>query len=547
MSEWGLNMPNQLLQNTVVKFGDEARQDLFEGATILYQAVSTTLSPAGRNVAIGSPSPYGDVYDRSVIHDGVKVAKAIEIADEFKNMGAAILKEAARKTVDEVGDGTTLTIVLAYSIFAEALKLVNSGHNPMRLRKDLEGAVEKVVKYLATRSEPIEGLDKIKYIAKVSAQDEELGELVGSVLFDMGPDGVVSIETSKSSRTYSEKQTGMQLSVGYQSPYFVTDPEKMEAVLENAYVLATDLEINSLLDLGDLLKQIAADHGKLLLISPSFGGDAIPSLVENKLRGILPSIAIKAPSFGANQKAILEDIALLTGGRFISEDSGGRLKDIILEDLGRCQFVTSTQKTTLIGEGQGNKQALKLRKAQIKKQLETEEGEFEREKLKERLGKLDNGISVIYCGGLTEIEMKERKERLDDAVQATRAAMRGGIIPGGEIVLLEARQLLDQTNPAESILYSSLAKPFEKLIANSGQEPGEVRVYLEKMQLETGNNNYGYDVMTESYKDMLASGIIDPALVPQNALKNALSVAIQLLTTDCIIVPDPKNLESRKG
>lgn len=534
------NFKNYILLNK------DAQAKILAGTNKLADAVVSTLSPRGANVAYSRIDPYGNPWDYSSIHDGVKIAKEINLEDEAENIAAQILKEAAQKTVDEVGDGTTLTICLAQAILNQAYQYIGAGTNPMALRTGLEQGLVKLQAELKKYAIPVKDLKQAITIASISAQASALGQLVGECIYQMGAEGVVTVEESRSGHTYIDHQEGMQLEHGYLNDWFVTNPQRMEAVLENPLILVTDREINMLADMTDLLNEIH-DLGKsLVLISPSIGGEALDLLVRNKVSGAMPNLPVKAPSFGENQKAILGDLAALTGATFISQDAGSKLKDILIEDLGSAEIVSATSKKTTIIGGKGKEKEVKLRRQSIKETLKDEVDDFKIIKLKERLGKLTNGISVIYAGGATQIEMKEKYERLDDAVHATRAALKAGIIPGGETIFLRIRPVLDDS-PAETILFRALEIPFNKLVTNAGEDAGAVRMQLGYKWMNKTDEVIGFDVIDGTFKDFLKAGIVDPILVAEHALKNAVSVAIALMTTQGLIVPIiPKGVEQRK-
>ena len=558
-------------------FGNEARDKMMVGVRMLANAVTETLGPRGRNCAIARSDPHGNVYQRVVLHDGVSVARAIDLDDEYENMGAQILKEAAIKQVMDVGDGTTAVIMLAKSIIEEANVLIAAGVNPMELRKGIEKSVEILIKEIEKVSIPVKTYEQKKAIATVSSEDPELGELVARVVDDMGIEGQIVVEASKESRTTVEKQEGMQIDKGFMSPYFMTNPDRGEAVKQDAYILVTDITIPVLGAIKSIIEECAANGHQLVLITPSVGQDALGALVENKLKGVLNSLAISAPSFGKYQKDILQDIAILTGARFVTSDAGHKLDEITMQDLGRAEFVTSTKGETIIVGGKGELKQIKLRIAELKnhiKSVEETEDDFELAKVRERLAKLTSGVTVIHVGGTTEIEMNERLERVKDAVEATKAAVRSGIVPGGEVIYLQAREKLDQKDMVQNLMYKALYQPFKKLLNNAGLNDG---AYYEKLQNQTakfvftkssdltkkqlerlsdpsadlmidfspkfkkiGTLNAGVDVTTGEIKDMVVVGLVDPSLVSIKALTNAASVSIQLITTQVIIVPDIK-------
>lgn len=416
----------------------------------------------------------------------------------------------------------------------------------MSLRAGLEQGLAKLQAELKKQAIPIKDLKQAITVASIAAQDEEMGKLVGECIYKMGTDGVVTVEESRVGHTYIEHEDGMQLENGFIDQAFRTNQFRLEAVLENPYILVTDKEVNQLSDMADLLNEIHDEGRGLVIISPAIGGEAVELLFRNKATGAVPNIPIKAPSFGENQKAVLEDIAVLTGATYISQDMGYKFKDITLDDLGKAEIVSATDKKSAIINGKGNPKDVKQRRQMITDLLKDELDDFKIVKLKERLGKLTNGISVIYAGGSTKIEMKERYERLDDAVHATRAALKGGIVPGGETIFLRIRTVLNDSQ-AETILYNALAVPFNKLVANAGQDPGEIRVKLGNKWINKTDETIGFDVISLEFKDFIKAGIVDPILVCENALKNAVSVAIALMTTQGLIVPIiPPGIEHKK-
>ena len=516
---------NQMITKSQVTFSPQDR--LIKGVNTLADAVTTTLGPRGKNVAIAHFTADGRVYERLVVHDGVTVAKSIDLEDEVENMGAQLLKQAAQKQVQDVGDGTTVAILLAQNLLKEINLLVAAGANPMELRTKVEEQVKKVVAEIMRLSTPVTTFDQKKYIATVSAEDEALGELVAKVIDEMGTDGLVMVEESKNTTTTVEKQEGMQIDKGFLNQLFMTNPDRNEAVLENPLILVTDRDLNSLVSIRDIIDNCFKNGHKLMIISPNIGMDALGALVENKMRGTLSSLAVQAPSFGNNQKGILGDIALFTGAKFITADAGLSLDNVKMEDLGTCEYVTATKSETLIAGGRGNSAEINKRIEGIKKQIEEETSDFDREKLKERLAKLTTGVAVIKVGGSTEVEMVERLERVKDAKEATKAAIIGGIVPGGEIIYLKAREVLDPSD----LLYKALSEPFRKLVENAGMNFGQI---LERINPTKG---LGIDVKDGKIKDMVKEGIIDPTLVSVNALANASSVAIQIATTGAVVTP----------
>lgn len=521
------------MTRTKIVFGRESREKLLRGVNIIADAVASTLGPRGQNVAIARFVPKtGEIYDRTVLHDGVSVARAIDLPDEEENMGAQLLKEASQKQVDKVGDGTTAVMILARAIIQECDLMVSSGINPMSLRKGLEQGAAKLCKKLDKMSTPIKGLEDMKQIATISAEDEELGALVADTLDKVGSEGVVDVVESKHATTTMELQEGMQLDAGYRHQLFVTNPDRMEATLENTYVLVTDKPITTLQGLAKLIDSMFKSQFKLVVITPDLSGEALELLVQHKLAGRFISLGIKAPSFGEDQKSQLQDIAILTGGKFITEDAGMKFEDVTIDDLGFAEYVTATKSETIISGGKGKKDAIETRIAQIKKQITDETQEFDREKMKARLGKLTSGVAVIRVGGLTEVEMKERTERVKDAIAATRAAMQEGIVLGGEMVYLHLRKYLSNS-VTDIILKKALYEPFRQLLHNAAIS--EVEAML---QLATTDDNHGIDVTDGKVKDFVAEGIVDPVAVPYNAIQNAVSVAIQIITTGAIITPN---------
>jgi chaperonin GroEL len=525
---------------TSLLFGSEAREKLLAGVRKMSDAVSTTLGPRGRNIAIAHYDPTGNIYSRSVVHDGVTVAKAIELEDEDENMGAQLLKQAAQKQVQDVGDGTTVAVLLARAFLDEINALITAGVNPMELRASLEMYIDKLVTVIEKLATKVTSYEQKKYISTVSAEDPELGEMVAKVIDEVGADGLVAVEESKNSKTTVERQEGMQLDRGYAHQLFITNPERMEATLEKPYILVTDKEVNSLEPLRDLVINSAKQGNKLVIIAPTIGPDAMGALLENKLKGVLASLAVQAPSFGQNQKNSLQDIAIFTGAKYITGDAGHKLEDVKFEDLGRAEYITANKTETIIVGGAGKKDVISKRVAEIKASVGKEDQEFDQEKLKERLAKMTTGVAVIKVGGATEVEMLERLERVKDAVAATKAAITDGIVPGGEVIFLTAREKMPKPKTeierlVHDLLYKSLAEPFIKLITNGGFNDGQM---LERIKTTpAAGNNFGVDVKDGLVKDMVKAGIIDPALVPINALINASSVAVQIATTDVVVNP----------
>jgi chaperonin GroEL len=519
------------MRYTKTKFGKQARKSLLKGANEVYKAVSTTLGPRGRNVVIHKG------FQVIVIHDGVKVARHIEPEDRFENAGANIIKEAAEKHVNTVGDGTTLTTILAYQLMKEASVLVESGVNPMALRSGLEKGRDIILSEIEKLSKPIKTeQDKID-IATISSADKVLGEMIGKTLHKIGLDGILVAEETKSFETTLEHEEGTRIDKGYMSPYFANNTKDMSATIQDARILITDREINDIYEILPFIEEQLQPTKirNFVVIAPDVKGNALASFIQTKMKGGMNVLCIKAPSFGNLQKEMLQDLAIMTGGTFMAEDHGREFKDYTVEDLGYAKTVKASEySSTIIGLG-GDKKAIKDRISYIKKQMEDPDTEFDREKLKERLAKMTGGVYVIKVGGSTEIEMNERKERVDDAILATQSAIKGGIVPGGEVTFLTALKKLKPSNPNEEysyrILTKALNKPFEKLLSNAGLNAG---YYLAK--LEDKPFGWGVDVTNSEIKDMFVSGIIDPLLVLTESLKSAVSVAIMVITGDVGIV-----------
>jgi chaperonin GroEL len=533
-----------------VIFNEQARAALKHGVDTMALAVKTTLGPRGRNVAMskkwGAPS---------VTHDGVTVAKEVELKDPFQNMGAQLLKEAASKTNDVAGDGTTTATVLAQAMIDEGLKLVAAGANPMILKRGLDKGREALVARIKEQSITLKSRDEIRQVATISAQDPEIGELLATIMDKIGHDGVVTIEEGKGTTLEYELVEGMQFDRGYISPYFVTDSSRMEAVIDEPYILITDKKISAVNDLLPILEAVLATGKKdLVIIAEDVDGEALATLVVNKMRGTLNALAVKAPGFGDRRKAMLQDIAILTGGTVISEEVGRKLDSAKVQDLGRARRVKSDKDNTVIVEGFGDKQAIQARIRQLKQQIETTTSDYDREKLQERVAKLSGGVAVIKVGAPTEPALKERKARVEDALNATRAAVEEGIVPGGGIALLNAIPALDNVQTqfeeermALNILRRALEEPLRQLAINAGEDGSVVVNQVRTHQREHNNPNYGFDVMTGKYVDLMQAGIIDPAKVVRTALENAVSVAGIVLTTDALITdaPEPKKNGAR--
>jgi len=520
-------------------FGDAARQSILKGMTVLTDAVKATLGPRGRNVVIerkfGSPN---------VTKDGVTVAKEIDLKEPFENMGAQLVREVASKTSDVAGDGTTTATVLAYAIYKEGLKYVSAGANSMDLKRGIDKAVEAVVEELKKISKPVVDKKEIAQVGTISANnDPSIGELIAEAMDKVGKDGVITVEEAKGMATTLDIVEGMQFDRGYISPYFITDPERLECILEDAYILIHDKKISTMKDLLPILEQIARMGRPLLIIAEDVEGEALATLVVNKLRGVLQVCAVKAPGFGDRRKAMLEDIAILTGGTVISEDIGLKLENVKVEDLGRAKKIIIDKDNTTIVEGAGDPQKIQARIKQIKVQIEETTSDYDREKLQERLAKLAGGVARINVGAATEAEMKEKKARVEDALNATRAAVEGGIVPGGGVALLRCQKVLekikldnhDQQLGAD-IVKKALEEPIKQIIANAGVE---ATLIVEKVK-ENKNINYGYDAYQEKFVDMMDAGIIDPTKVTRTALQNAASVAGLMLTTEVVVAEIPE-------
>jgi chaperonin GroEL len=521
-----------------LQFDESARHTLLRGIEKLAKAVKATLGPSGRNVILdkkfGSPT---------ITKDGVTVAKEIELEDPYENMGAQLVREVASKTSDVAGDGTTTATILAESIYREGLRNVTAGANPTSLQRGIMKGVDAIVEELKKLSKKVSDRTEIAQVATVSANwDKTIGEIIADAMDKVGKDGTITVEEAKSIETTLEVVEGMQFDKGYLSPYFVTNAEAMEAVLENAYILIYEKKISSLKDLLPLLEKVAKAGRPLLIISEDVEGEALATLVVNKLRGTLQVCAVKAPGFGDRRKAMLEDIAVLTGGRLISEDLGIKLENIKLEDLGRAKRVTIDKENTTIVEGEGKKADIQGRVAQIRRQIEETTSDYDREKLQERLAKLAGGVAVINVGAATETEMKEKKARVEDALHATRAAVEEGIVAGGGVALLRAQKALDNVKNLEgdekvgvAIVRRAVEEPTRQLADNAGREGALV---VEEVKKRKGNE--GYDVSADEYTDLVKAGIVDPTKVTRTALQNAASIAGLLLTTEALVTEIPE-------
>jgi chaperonin GroEL len=516
-------------------FNTDARAALKRGVDQLAEAVKVTLGPKGRNVVIdkkfGAPT---------VTKDGVTVAKEIELSDPLENMGAQMVKEVATKTSDLAGDGTTTATVLAQAIFREGLKNVTAGVNPMALKRGIDAAVSAVVEELKKMSVPTKGKKEIAQVGSISANnDKEIGDLIAEAMEKVGKDGVITVEEAKGLETTLETVEGMQFDRGYLSPYFVTDPEKMEAALEDALILIHDKKISSMKDLLPILEKVAQLGKPLLIIAEDIEGEALATLVVNKLRGTLRVAAVKAPGFGDRRKAMLEDIAVLTGGQVISEEVGFKLENAVVTDLGRAKRIVVDKENTTLIDGAGNDDKIQGRIKELKAAIDKTTSDYDKEKLQERLAKLAGGVAVINVGAPTESEMKEKKARVEDALHATRAAVEEGIVPGGGVALVRAQKSLKTLKLAESdeqigveIVRRAIEEPMRIIVQNAG---GEGSIVVEKIRTSK-ENNYGYNALTDEYEDLVAAGVIDPTKVTRTALQNAASIAGLLLTTEALIV-----------
>ncbi len=526
-----------------LSFNEEARRALKRGVDQVADAVKTTLGPRGRNVAIdkkfGAPT---------VTHDGVTVAKEIELKDPFENMGARLLVEVATKTNDVVGDGTTTATVLAQSIITEGLKMVAAGANPMLLKRGLDKGADALVAELKRLAKPVRDRADIAHVATISAADSEIGDLIAEVMEKVGKDGVITVEESKGIAFETEYTEGMQIDRGYISPYFVTNAERMEAELEDPYILITDKKIAGINDILPVLEKALQVTKNFVIIAEDVDGEALATLVVNKLRGTVNALAVKAPGFG------VQDMAILIGGTVISEEIGRKLDSATVEDLGRARRVLSDKDTTTFIEGRGDAQAIKARIAQIRAQIETTTSDFDREKLQERLAKLAGGVAVLKVGAATEPELKEKKHRVEDALSTARSAVEEGIVPGGGVALLNALSALDQvqTNNDDErfgvqILKRALEEPMRILARNSGEDGAVIIDTVRRAQKERGDTTYGYNVLTGEFGSMLEQGVVDPVKVTRSAVQNAVSIAGLLLTTDVLVTDIPEASPSGGG
>lgn len=523
-----------------ILFNVQAREGLKRGVDALANAVKVTLGPKGRNVVIGKK--FGSP---AITKDGVTVAKEIDLKDPVENMGAQMVKEVASKTADLAGDGTTTATVLAQAIVTAGLKNVTAGANPMDLKRGIDLAVGKVIEHLKNNSEVI-GTEytKIKQVASISANnDEKIGELIANAMQKVGKDGVITVEEAKGTETEVKTVEGMQFDRGYLSPYFVTNTEKMQAELSNPFILIYDKKISNMKEILPILEATVQTGKPLLIISEDIEGEALATLVVNRLRGSLKVAAVKAPGFGDRRKEMLQDIAILTGGTVISEEQGYKLEDTTLEMLGTAEKVTIDKDNTTLVNGAGQKEAIAGRINQIKAQIETTTSDYDREKLQERLAKLSGGVAVLYIGAASEVEMKEKKDRVDDALHATRAAVEEGIVAGGGVAYVRAIDALEGLKGANEdettgiqIIRKALEEPLRQIVTNAG---GEGSVVIQKVK--EGKGDYGYNARTEVYENLIAAGVIDPTKVGRVALENAASVASMLLTTDCVLADEPED------
>jgi len=525
----------------ILEFNTAARHSLKEGVDTLANAVKTTLGPKGRNVALDKK--YGAP---TVTHDGVTVAKEIELDDQFANMGAQLLKQAATKTNDVAGDGTTTATVLAQAIVREGMRNVAAGANAMLLKRGIDLASDALIGEIQAKATPVKGKEEIAQVATISAADPAIGDLIAEVMEKVGKDGVITVEESKGLEFETEYTEGMQIDRGYLSPYFITNPESMDAELEDPFILITDKKISAIADVLPTLEKVAGVRAPLVIIAEDVDKEALATLVVNKLRGTLNVLAVKAPGFGDRRKEMLRDIAVLTGGQVVSEEIGRRLDSVDIQDLGRARRVVSTKDDTTFIEGAGDTAAIQGRIEQIRAQIETTTSDYDREKLQERLAKLAGGVAVIKVGAATETELKEKKHRVEDALSATRAAVEEGIVPGGGVALINAIGSLDavkaegDVQTGVNILRRALEEPLRIIAQNAGRDGGIAIELVRRAQQEQKNTNVGYDVLADSYVYMVGAGIVDPAKVTRSAVENAASIAGMILTTEALISDKPE-------
>ncbi|MGB2910007.1 MAG: chaperonin GroEL [Anaerolineales bacterium] len=528
-------------------FSEDARRALQRGMETLAEAVTTTLGPKGRNVALdkkfGSPT---------ITHDGVTVAKEIELEDPFENMGAQLLKEAATKTNDIAGDGTTTSTVLAHAVIVEGMKNLAAGANPMLLKRGIAAATKVASEEIGKQSIELKTKEEIASVASISAQDRVIGDLIAEVMDKVGKDGVITVEESKGLEFETEYVEGMQFDRGYISPYFITDPEQMEADVSDPYVLIHDKKISAATDIVPLLeKLVQVGKRELVIIAEDIDGEALATLVLNKLRGMLNAVAIKAPGFGDRRKAMLQDIAILTGANVISEETGRKLESATIEDLGRAEKIVVTKDDTTIVGGKGELPLIKGRIDQIRIEIDKSTSDYDKEKLQERLAKLSGGVAIIRVGAATETELKEKKHRVEDALSATRAAVEEGIVPGGGVALINVIPSLqdlkvegEDAQIGVNIVRRAMEMPMRKIAENAGKDGSVVLENVRRAQKEQNNLNIGYDVLKEEYLDMVAGGVIDPAKVTRGALENATSIAAMILTTEALITDIPEEVKA---
>jgi chaperonin GroEL len=528
-----------------ILFNTQARQIIKKGVDILANAVKVTLGPKGRTVIIDKG--FGEPL---VSKDGVTVAKEIELSDKRENIGADLVKQAATKTSEAAGDGTTTATLLAQSMIQAGLKYITAGADPLAVKRGMDQAVEKVIAILKQNSKQISNKEEITQVASIAANDPDIGKVIAEAMEEVGKDGVITVEESQSFGIQKEIVQGMQFDKGYVSPYMVTNADRMEAVLEDPYILITDQKVGSLQTLLPILEKLAQSGRKdLVIIAEEVEGDALATLVVNKLRGTFNALAVKAPGFGDRRKEMLQDIAVLTGGKVISEEIGKKLENTIIEDLGRAVKVSSTKEETTIVGGKGNKSAIDARIAQIRKEIEQSDSDFDKEKLQERLAKLSGGVAVIKVGAATEVEMKEKKDRIEDALAATKAAVEEGIVAGGGVALLRTILILDELNLTDAdekiginIVKRSLEEPIRQIAINAGKDGAVVAEEVKKL---TGNS--GYNAAKNKYEDLVKAGIIDPTKVARSALQNAASVASMFLTIEAVVVEEPEKEDKGKG
>jgi chaperonin GroEL len=522
-----------------ILFGSEAREKLKKGVDTMANAVKLTLGPKGRNVILdkkfGAPS---------VTKDGISVAKEIELKDKVENMGAQLVREVASKTADSAGDGTTTATLLAQSIFTNGIKNVAAGANPMDLKRGIDKAILSVVEKLKSISKPISGSKEIEQVATISANnDSMIGKMIADAMEKVGKDGVITVEEAKGTATEVKVVEGMEFDRGYLSPYFVTNTEKMETELDNPYILIYDKKVSSMKELLPLLESVSQTGKPLLIIAEDVDGEALATLVVNKIRGALKVAAVKAPGFGDRRKAMLEDIAVLTGGTLISEERGYKLENATLDYLGTAEKVNIDKENTIIVNGSGKKEDIQARVNQLKAQIESTTSDYDKEKLQERLAKLSGGVAILYIGAATEVEMKEKKDRVDDALHATRAAVQEGIVPGGGVALIRTISALEDVQvdnedqaTGVTIVAASLEAPLRTIVANAG---GEGSIVFQRVR--DGEGDFGYNARTDTYENLYKAGVIDPTKVTRLALENAASIASLLLTTECVVVEEPED------